>query len=103
VIDSLARFVQGKLDATVGSRASSQEVAAAVTELKASGLSQESLDAPGASVRDAVASVRQELVRASIETALARRDRVAFFTLPASAGGLLGGLGRHSHDQGIDR
>jgi hypothetical protein len=88
-IEALVGFVQAQLDATVGSRASSEELAAAVAELKAVGLPQESIDAIAAAVRDVVLEVQGDLLRVAIETALARDDEVVLFTLPTAYGGRL--------------
>jgi hypothetical protein len=89
LVSALVTLVQGRLDTNVSSRASSQELAAAVATLKAAGLGQASLDALDMSVRGAVAGARKDLLRAHIETALARGDVVASFARPEASGGAL--------------
>jgi FG-GAP-like repeat len=86
---ALLTFVQGQLDATVGSRASSKDLSAAVLDLKTAGLTQANLDGLSAGIGAAVAGARKDLMRAAIESALAHGDTVAFFMAPAAAGGVL--------------
>jgi FG-GAP-like repeat len=86
---ALLTFVQGQLDATVGSRASSKDLTAAVVALKTAGVTQANLDGLSAGIGAAVAGARKDLLRAAIECALARGETVVFFMVPAAGGGVL--------------
>jgi FG-GAP-like repeat len=86
---ALLTFVQTQLDVTVGSRASSKDLGAAVLDLKAAGLTQADLDGLSAGVGAVVAGARKELMRAAIEGALARGETVALYMVPAARGGVL--------------
>jgi hypothetical protein len=109
---ALLTFVQGQLDATVGSRASSKDLAAAVLDLKAAGVSQASIDGLSAGIGAAVAGARKDLMRAAIESALTRGETVVFFMVPAAGGGVLETVrgvvasaiaGRHAPDRATRR